>query len=406
MTSLVAIRTEAPQSPPQSAKLRSSLRLPLARSVSEPAPLDKPQPFSPSIFKSPLLAPSTSSPEVKRCRLEPQSLPTSPCCDSSTLHRSMVLRKVRALDCASLARSLSTGGGNGILLIDIRPFLAFNLSHIAGSVNINCQDRISRKRLSKRSLLSELASSKEVKEALRKRHYKEIIVYDQSTVEFDKLSSTHPLFLALTSLVEENREPAVLIGGHSEFQRQYHEHCETTLISSAPEEPPSYDLHKHPISRILPHLYLGNASDARDRQKLADHSISRILAISADEESPVQPLLETKIIAATDNCSQNMKQFFEEAFSFIEAARKKGERVLLHCQAGVSRSPTIAIAYMMRLERISMYEAYRRVKEIRSIISPNLNFVGQLMELEASLQGPSWSEKQAEATSAPVGGIS
>lgn len=93
-----------------------------------------------SIFKSPLLAPSTSSPEVKRCRLEPQSLPTSPCCDSSSLHRSMVLRKVRALDCGSLARSLSGGGGGGsILLIDIRPFLAFNLSHIAGSVNINCQ---------------------------------------------------------------------------------------------------------------------------------------------------------------------------------------------------------------------------------------------------------------------------
>jgi Rhodanese-like domain len=48
---------------------------------------------------------------------------------------------VRALDCGSLARSLSGGGGGGgsILLIDIRPFLAFNLSHIAGSVNINCQ---------------------------------------------------------------------------------------------------------------------------------------------------------------------------------------------------------------------------------------------------------------------------
>lgn len=52
----------------------------------------------------------------------------------------MVLRKVRALDCGSLARSLNGGGGGGgLLLIDIRPFLAFNLSHIAGSVNINCQ---------------------------------------------------------------------------------------------------------------------------------------------------------------------------------------------------------------------------------------------------------------------------
>ena len=54
--------------------------------------------------------------------------------------------------------------------------------------------------------------------------------------------------------------------------------------------------------------------------------------------------------------------------------------------AGISRSVTITIAYLMKFHRMSTNRAYQYLKDMRPAISPNLNFMGQLVEFERSLE--------------------
>lgn len=92
-----------------------------------------------------------------------------------------------------------------------------------------------------------------------------------------------------------------------------------------------------------------------------------------------------KRIAVNDNETQNLKDHFEEAIEFIEEARNANAKVLVHCQAGISRSPTIVIAYLMKLKGLKFNDAYNRVRELRPIIAPNLIFMSQLMDYETKL---------------------
>ncbi|GCC20179.1 dual specificity protein phosphatase 10-like [Chiloscyllium punctatum] len=167
--------------------------------------------------------------------------------------------------------------------------------------------------------------------------------------------------------------------GKEVFEGSYGE-CEGTL-------PLTPDIENAELSPILPFLYLGNEHDAQDLVRLRQLNVGYVINVTTH-----LPLYHAqtgtvhyKRLPATDNSKQNLRQYFEEAFEFIEEAHQCGKGVLIHCQAGVSRSATLVIAYLMKHTLMTMTDAYKYVKGKRPIISPNLNFMGQLLEFEMDL---------------------
>lgn len=68
--------------------------------------------------------------------------------------------------------------------------------------------------------------------------------------------------------------------------------------------------------------------------------------------------------------------------------KASGGKVLVHCHAGISRSATICMAYLMATLRLRMEDAYEHVKSRRKIISPNFSFMGQLLSFESQVFSP------------------
>jgi protein-tyrosine phosphatase len=87
-----------------------------------------------------------------------------------------------------------------------------------------------------------------------------------------------------------------------------------------------------------------------------------------------------------DNEEEKISQYFFDVHNIISAAVCDNKNVIIHCAAGMSRSPSLVIAYLMIDNRWCYEEAYNYVRNKRPIAEPNIGFVKQLKALEYKLK--------------------
>ena len=138
------------------------------------------------------------------------------------------------------------------------------------------------------------------------------------------------------------------------------------------------------MSQITEKIWISPGNVAREKDFLLDNNIGYIINCAEEESTnyPNQipfthiPMIDDEDIHAMDQITKGAHQ--------IQIALKEDRNVLVHCKAGISRSATVVLAYLIIYKNMKFNDAYKLVQRERPIIRPNTFYVCLLKMLEES----------------------
>ncbi|NP_001038858.1 uncharacterized protein LOC751678 [Danio rerio] len=143
------------------------------------------------------------------------------------------------------------------------------------------------------------------------------------------------------------------------------------------------------FAQVTDHLFIGTSKTASDSRILQSLHITCIInstqnTHSSDTHLPSAHYMQ---IPVPDDPSCRLSEYFHSVSDKIQQVSEERGRVLLHCNAGVSRSASLCLAFLIKHHRLTLREAHQMLKAKRPIIRPNNGFWSQLVEFELSIHG-------------------
>jgi protein-tyrosine phosphatase len=140
------------------------------------------------------------------------------------------------------------------------------------------------------------------------------------------------------------------------------------------------------MHQIKKHLFLGSKDDANNVALLKKYNITHFINLSdyvfTGPQSSHYDILD---IIVSDSSSTCIFPVFEYTNRYISRNIRKGVNVLVFCTAGISRSSTVIIAYLIKSEKLKVAQALEKVRRIRSIVNPNRGFLRQLKKYASEI---------------------
>lgn len=139
------------------------------------------------------------------------------------------------------------------------------------------------------------------------------------------------------------------------------------------------------VQKVCDGLWIGSRESSRDLEVLKGNNITHILNMAVEEPNFFEnkPDIINMIYKKVDlrdsgECDILNNGLLVECLKFVDDAIKQGGQVLVHCQAGMSRSGAIAVAYVMSQSSITYEDALTNIRKVRYCVAPNGNFETQI----------------------------
>lgn len=139
------------------------------------------------------------------------------------------------------------------------------------------------------------------------------------------------------------------------------------------------------VSQITPTLFLSGADAPHNAALVSQKGITLIVNATLSHACPAYPGVECVRVPVSDLPSARLGDHFDRVAERIHSNRAGG--TLVHCAAGMSRSPALVMAYLMRYRAVTLCQAHRWVQESRPYVRLNAGFWDQLLQYERRLYG-------------------
>jgi dual specificity phosphatase 12 len=132
--------------------------------------------------------------------------------------------------------------------------------------------------------------------------------------------------------------------------------------------------------RIDEGLYLGSLKHANDVQMLKNLGITHVLTCIKGVNSWYngEHAIKHRIIPVNDVETEDFAQHFDTAADFIHHAIHTNNIILVHCQAGISRSTSAIVAYHIKYKSMNVDESLDFIVTRKKDVCPNDGFKRQL----------------------------